>query len=91
MLHNNLLRPALTTWKNSLVLTWNKSFRCPSSFVCRSGFSTFCTCPTPTIHQIYHFAIPHLCWCNNTIVQIRTWFSVFNGPNHLSRSSSEKL
>jgi len=35
---------------------------------------TFCI--SPTIHQIYHYATPHLRWCNNTIVQKRQWFSV---------------
>jgi len=44
-------------------------------YVGRSGFLKLsCTCPS--IHQIYHFATPHLCWCNNIIVQIIQWFLV---------------
>jgi len=37
MLHNNWLKPVLTTWKNRLGLLapWKKSYRRPSSFVCR--------------------------------------------------------
>jgi len=40
MLHNNWLKPVLTTWKNrlGLLVPWKKSYRSSSSFVCRSGF-----------------------------------------------------
>jgi len=41
LLHNNLLRPVLTTWKNPLLTPWKKFFRFPSSLVCRSGFLNF--------------------------------------------------
>jgi len=54
MLHNNLLSLSLLTGKIPLVPPQKKSFRSPSSFVCRPGFSTLCTCPTPTMHEIYH-------------------------------------
>ena len=53
----------------------------PSSFLCRSEFlKPFRTCLT--IRQTHHFATLHLCWCNNTVVQIRVWLSVFIWLNH---------
>jgi len=59
MLHNSLLKPVLTTWKNPL-LPAEKILPMPQLVCVQIRFSqTFCACPT--IHQIYHFATPHLC------------------------------
>jgi len=70
------------TWQNPLLPPpWKKYFRPPCMLLCVQirAFQTFCTCPT--IHQTHHFATPHLCWCNNTIIQISQCFSVFNWLN----------
>jgi len=77
----------------TVVLCWKKSFRRPSSFVSWSGFiKSFCT--YPTIHQMSNcpsFRDTYLCRCNNTIVQIRQWLSVFNGPNHFAAGTGARV
>ena len=70
-----------TIWKNPPLPPHLENPSNAQARVCgHQGFSNFFTCSAN--HQIYHFATPHLCWCNNTVVRIRQWFSVFDGPSH---------
>jgi len=88
-MHNNLLKPVQTTWKNPLFPPWKKSFRCPSSFVCRSGFlKLFAHVPL----SIKYIISRHLIYAEkkNAIAQIRQWFAVFNGPNHFGARAQAK-
>jgi len=76
MLHNNLLRPVLTTWKNPLLPPWKNSFWCPSSFVCRSGFLKIFAHVPLSIKWAISFRDTWCIWCNNITAQIRPWFSM---------------
>jgi len=76
------------TWKNPLLPHPEKNLSDAHATLCADqGFSNFFA--RPTTHQTHHFAKPHLCWCINTIVQIRQCFSVFNWPNHFGAAESK--
>jgi len=56
--------------KNTIAFSGKKTFDAQARLRVHQDFSNFLyTCTT--IYQVYHLAIPHLCFCNNTVVQIR--------------------
>jgi len=90
MLHNNKLRPHLTTWKNPLLPPWKISFRHPSSFVCRSGFLKLFAHVPLSIKSIFS---RHLIYSNIIIQLYKSDHAFqFQSTNWLwRRSSSQKI